>query len=94
MHFMHLVDKSQLFAGAPQVQCLFETLDHIITAITENTKKKNTDKDDKVEEVKDDYNIDIEESLARDPSISMSNGELPLMKEYMSNAAAGNLNAR
>ena len=44
--------------------------------------------------MKDDYNLDIEESLARDPSISMSNGELPLMKEYTSNAAAGNLNAR
>lgn len=55
-------------------------------AIHENSKKKMTDKDDKVEEVKDDHYIDIEDSLARDPTISMSNGELPLIKEYMSNA--------
>lgn len=86
---MQTIDKAQLFSSTPQIQNLLETLDHIITVVNESAQRRMTDKEDKVEEGKfeQQYNLDIEESLQRDVSCSINkDGELPIFKDYASNA--------
>ena len=88
VHFMNTIDQARLFPGTAEVQCLFEALDHILTAVNENAKKQMVDKDDKIEQYRDDQQyVDVEESLQRDLAYSLSKGnDLPIWKDTASNA--------